>query len=430
MSKALPPRPDLEHLKKQAKRLLDDAREGLASALVRFEEHHPREFDADAATLADAQLVLAREYGFSSWARFKNHVEHLAKAPAAAPAPEGLRELFAAIEKGEAARAQALLERRPGLALVHEARFNQSPLHLAARYDRPGIAKQLLEHGAELEARDGQGGTPLHTAVGWNRIATTRFLVEAGADVQACDARGRSLADKPLYYKDCAEVVEFVLARGVEPTWWSDLALERVTDVRARCAKEPALLQARYRIGGFVEIGVLHFAALRDSARMTDLLVELGADLHAQDEKGRTPADLALNMGHRAAYERLLAHGARAEAKLLERVGSVARVEAMRRLHGALVAGDFPVVKEILEADRGLLNTRFTDLWGTGGTFGAAPLHWAAMFNHLEICRYLLDLGADLELRDETYNATALGWAREYERDEAAALLEQRGALR
>jgi hypothetical protein len=58
MSRDLPPRPDLEHLKKQAKALLRSMRER----------------DAD-ATLADALHALARDYGFASWPKLKAHVE-------------------------------------------------------------------------------------------------------------------------------------------------------------------------------------------------------------------------------------------------------------------------------------------------------------------------------------------------------------------
>lgn len=58
MSRDLPRRPDLEHLKKQAKALLRSMRERDAHA-----------------TLADALHALARDYGFASWPKLKAHVE-------------------------------------------------------------------------------------------------------------------------------------------------------------------------------------------------------------------------------------------------------------------------------------------------------------------------------------------------------------------
>lgn len=58
MSRQLPPRPNLEYLKKQAKDLLHE-----------LQRQNP------SAQLADAQHALAREYGFSSWPVLKTHVE-------------------------------------------------------------------------------------------------------------------------------------------------------------------------------------------------------------------------------------------------------------------------------------------------------------------------------------------------------------------
>ena len=60
MSRSLPPRPNLEHLKKQAKDLLQD-----------LKQKNPT------LKLADAQHALAREYGFASWPKLKAYVELL-----------------------------------------------------------------------------------------------------------------------------------------------------------------------------------------------------------------------------------------------------------------------------------------------------------------------------------------------------------------
>ena len=60
MSRNLPPHPNLEHLKKQAKDLLQD-----------LKQQNP------ALKLADAQHTLAREYGFASWPKLKAYIESL-----------------------------------------------------------------------------------------------------------------------------------------------------------------------------------------------------------------------------------------------------------------------------------------------------------------------------------------------------------------
>ena len=81
MQQHLPASPDLSHLKKQAKSLLGDARARDTTALQRFIDSLPAARGADLATLAarelklhDARSVIAREYGFKSWAELKNYV--------------------------------------------------------------------------------------------------------------------------------------------------------------------------------------------------------------------------------------------------------------------------------------------------------------------------------------------------------------------
>src|SRR5688500_6041561 len=72
--RSLPERPSLEQLRKQAKDLLRDARNGDATALARSCAVG-RPSPGASLTLADAQLVVAREYGFASWPRLVRHVE-------------------------------------------------------------------------------------------------------------------------------------------------------------------------------------------------------------------------------------------------------------------------------------------------------------------------------------------------------------------
>src|SRR6267143_1164039 len=76
----LPSKPNLEHLKYQAKDLLNGARNpGVAQ---RIRELHPRfigatddEIFAAHLRLSDAPLAIARDSGFPSWARLKRHIE-------------------------------------------------------------------------------------------------------------------------------------------------------------------------------------------------------------------------------------------------------------------------------------------------------------------------------------------------------------------
>ena len=80
----LPNRPNLEHLRSQAKTLLERLKIGDGSAAQNFIDYLPKARKMTPAgvrragfRLADAQSVIAREHGFASWAALSRHVEQL-----------------------------------------------------------------------------------------------------------------------------------------------------------------------------------------------------------------------------------------------------------------------------------------------------------------------------------------------------------------
>ncbi len=80
--KLLPANPSLEHLKYQARDLLNALSQGNADAVARAREFHRKfarmsddEIRTSKLSLADAQLIIAREYGFGGWPKLKHHVE-------------------------------------------------------------------------------------------------------------------------------------------------------------------------------------------------------------------------------------------------------------------------------------------------------------------------------------------------------------------
>jgi UDP-glucose 4-epimerase len=80
MPRPFPSRPNLEHFRKQAKQSLRDVRNGDGDAAVRSGRSHPRWSPGTDVqhgfSLHDAQLVVAREFGFFSWRRLVDAVEH------------------------------------------------------------------------------------------------------------------------------------------------------------------------------------------------------------------------------------------------------------------------------------------------------------------------------------------------------------------
>ena len=83
-SSKLPPRPNLDHLRSQAKTLLADLRAGNASAAATFTQFLPaaKKMTPGAVRkagfrLADAQSAIARKNGFANWPGLARHVEQL-----------------------------------------------------------------------------------------------------------------------------------------------------------------------------------------------------------------------------------------------------------------------------------------------------------------------------------------------------------------
>lgn len=79
-TRQLPARPNLEHLKKQARLLLRESLQGDAAAAERLRDAGVQ-LPAVQPKLADALHAIAREYGFDTWSSLKGHVESSSEDP-------------------------------------------------------------------------------------------------------------------------------------------------------------------------------------------------------------------------------------------------------------------------------------------------------------------------------------------------------------
>lgn len=131
-----PVRPNLEQLKHQAKELLRAIRRGDPSAVADVRNHHPRSIAPAGAKLADAQLVLARSYGLSSWPRLVTACR-----------------ITDAIWRGDVGTVRAMLLKDP--RLLHEAARGLPdsnwgpPMSYAANVGQNGIIEMLRDLGAQ-----------------------------------------------------------------------------------------------------------------------------------------------------------------------------------------------------------------------------------------------------------------------------------------
>src|SRR3977135_2644989 len=146
MVEPLPARPSLEMQRKLVKRLLRDAWAGDAECFVRVQAFHPASSDPDALKLHDAQLVIARGYGFESWAAMTRKIESLTMTP--------IERFDAAVRAGDAERAHELLAGHADVrARIDEPRFDfASPALHQGKKNLP-LVDVLLRHGADINAR-------------------------------------------------------------------------------------------------------------------------------------------------------------------------------------------------------------------------------------------------------------------------------------
>ncbi|NLT25033.1 MAG: ankyrin repeat domain-containing protein [Syntrophorhabdus sp.] len=106
-----------------------------------------------------------------------------------APGEDGHTPLHWACGQGHIALARLLLEHGADVN-VREGRNNRTGLHLACLEGHTDTARLLLEHRAEVNARDRVGCAPLHLAcMGGGHPDIVRLLLEHGADITTRDGR-------------------------------------------------------------------------------------------------------------------------------------------------------------------------------------------------------------------------------------------------
>jgi hypothetical protein len=348
--------PNLDHLRYQAKDLLKEHAARDAGAAQRVREFHPRfrrATDADIFAahlkLSDAQLTIARESGFPSWARLKRHIEEPTLTDQLnLPHHERIedqvfRRAVDLIDAGDVAGLRAYLHQHP--KLVHQ--------HVGFEGWNYFYSPTLLEFVAENPVRHGKlpanivdiGKVILDAGPAQSEINETLMLVATGSVPRECRTQIPLInllcdygADPNSAIRAAAshgemEAVGSLIRRGARIDLPVAAALGRLEDF---CRLLPAshsddrhlalalasqfgqveivrmLLDAgedpnRYNpVGGHSHSTPLHQAAFNGNDDMVRLLVERGARLDMKDVLWRgTPADWARHAG-RAALESYL----------------------------------------------------------------------------------------------------------------------------
>jgi ankyrin repeat protein len=490
--RGLPGNANLEHLRNGAKSFQRAVRAGDPGAAEVVREFHPRLTGARPGspelarfTRADAQLVVARQFGFASWPKLKAHLELVAgyaRSPHAQPvggplagkqaiADEFLRLAclnYGADDPPRRQRAGELLAAHPWLP--------GAGIHTAAAVGEEATARRLLADEPALARREGgpyawepllyltyarlpdAGGAP---------VAVARLLLEHGADPNAgylweglvppftalTGVFGNGEGGQPAH-PEWPALARALLEAGADPNdgqalynrgWgadpdeqWLDLLLEFGLGTGDGGPWRRLLGERQDSPQQMLE-DLLMAAAHHGLADRVRKLLARDVDPDGRGSRhpvygGRSPVQEAVLWGQEAIVALLAGAGASAERDDVDTLLMLATA-GHRAAVGRLLAAD-PGLREraierrpdqlvrAAETDRREAVALLIELgFDVNAVIRTAPLHEAAMRGNLEVIRLLLDHGADPDVRDVGYDATPAGWAEHFSRREAEDLL-------
>jgi ankyrin repeat protein len=445
MSRELPEKPNLQYLKKQAKELLRSSGRGSGQG-----------------KLADAQHVLANEYGFATWTKLKSHVEALGLSPA--------EMLKAAVCDSDAARASELLKKHPELQAriddpLPDYGFGQQALFAAVqRSDQatidvllgagadirkrtewwaggfgvlddcdPSLVDFLIERGAVLDAhaaarlgmmaklrelvaadrevvhaKGGDGQTPLHFA---STIEVAEFLLSNGADIDARDVDHEStpaqymlrVEQKRHYPRDRQDVARYLVSRGCGTDILMAAALGDTDLIRRHLDDDPNCIRMNVSEEWFPKRdpragGTIYIWTLGAHRTAHAVARDFGHEDVFELLMERTPEELKLSLACELGDEAAF----RAfQSKYPDAAKTLSEVDQLK-LPNAAQSNNTAAVRLMLGAG-----------WpvDTPGEMGATALHWAGFNGNAEMTREILRFHPALELKSREYAGTALAWA-------------------
>ncbi|KAH9003818.1 ankyrin repeat-containing domain protein [Lactarius hatsudake] len=172
-----------------------------------------------------------------------------------------------------------------------------TPLHLVAQNGGPKIARVLIDHGANVDAKNDEGETPLYLASG-SRYHVAHLLLKRGAEVNARTKNKATPLHSAATDRYGPEIVQMLLGHGADPDAKNDkgetpliLALQSYSE-----SVEIARLLLEHKVDVNVQTNnkttPLHsLAALSGRLEIARMLLDQGADPDAKNDEGRDPID-------------------------------------------------------------------------------------------------------------------------------------------
>nr|XP_046916564.1 LOW QUALITY PROTEIN: poly [ADP-ribose] polymerase tankyrase-2-like [Dermatophagoides farinae] len=283
-------------------------------------------------------------------------------------------QLLEASRQGELDLVRTILSKYPHLVNCRDVDGRQStPLHFAAGYNRIDVVEYLLEHGADVRAKDKGGLVPLHNACSYGHFEVAELLLKKGANVNATDL-WKYTALHEASSKGKIDIVKLLLRHGADVT-----KKNRDGDTPLDLVKQEDVEISDLLLGN---VAILDAAKKGELGRLIRLVT--AENVNCRDSQGRnsTPLHLAAGYNNFEVAEFLLDKGADVNAP--DKGGLIP-------LHNAASYGHLDIAALLIKHDT---NVNATDRWGF------TPLHEAAQKGRTQLCALLLAHGADPTMKN------------------------------
>jgi uncharacterized protein len=366
---------------------------------------------------AGANVNAANSYGVTPLALACTNqsaamVERLLKAGADVNgAPTGTPALMVAARTGNVEIVNSLLAHGANVNAKESAR-GQTALMWAVAEKHPGVARLLIDHGADVHAHSASGFTPLLFAAQQGDVDSARTLLEAGANVNdAAPEDGSALV--VATHSGHEALALFLLEKGADPN---------ATDAYGITALHYALLKGLARVSGVRPISGAGYLYRPNMPELVKALLEHGANPNIRVAKfppmpntrqfklidltpvGATPFLLAAATYDAGIMRLLAAHGA--DPLLTDQAKNTPLIMAAGFAEGITHAVERPQQDDVdaLEAVRAAVELG-ADVNATND-IGDTAIHGAAYVGANDIIQFLTEKGAKVDT-ENVYGQTA-----------------------